>query len=81
MYRIYDTTYLKFNISGGLGFLFFICLLLSFSEVSGQSRLSASIDSTTIKIGEQIKYKIEVQTDPGTWWFFLKEKLFLLWKW
>ncbi|SDS32449.1 BatD family protein [Gramella sp. MAR_2010_147] len=65
MYRIYDRTYLKFNISGGLGFLFFMCLLFSFSEVSGQSRVSASIDSTTIKIGEQIKYKIEVQTDPG----------------
>lgn len=57
-------TYLKFNISGGLGFLFFISLFLSFSDASAQSSVSASIDSTKIKIGEQITYKIEVVTNP-----------------
>jgi len=64
MFRNYYKTYLKFNISGGLGFLFFISLLFSFSEISAQSGVKASIDSTTIKIGEQIRYKIEVESNP-----------------
>jgi len=64
MFRNYNKTYLKFNISGGLGFLFFISLLFSFSEISAQSGVKASIDSTTIKIGEQIRYKIEVESNP-----------------
>jgi len=64
MFRNYYNTYLKFNISGGLGFLFFISLLFSFSEISAQSGLKASIDSTSIKIGEQIIYKIEVESNP-----------------
>ena len=56
-------TYLKFNISGGLGFLFFISFLFSFAEINAQE-VSASIDSTKIKIGEQIKYRIEVKSNP-----------------
>lgn len=64
MFRNYKSTYLKFNISGGLGFLVFISLFFSISNVSSQSKVSASIDSTNIKIGEQIKYKIEVETNP-----------------
>ncbi|CAL68352.1 BatD family protein [Christiangramia forsetii] len=64
MFRNYYNTYLKFNLSGGLGFLFFISLLFSFSEISAQTSISASVDSTTIKIGEQITYKIEVETNP-----------------
>jgi len=64
MFRNYYKTYLKFNISGSLGFLFFISLLFSFSEISAQSGVKASIDSTTIKIGEQIRYKIEVESNP-----------------
>lgn len=64
MFRNYLNTYGKLNISGGLGFLVFISLLFSFSEVAAQTSVSASVDSTSIKIGEQIKYKIEVKTDP-----------------
>lgn len=64
MFRNYENTYSKFNISGSLGFLFFISLFFSFSTVSAQNSVSASIDSTTIKIGEQIKYQIKVETDP-----------------
>ena len=37
--------------------LFFLCSLFSFSQVT------ASIDSTSIKIGEQITYHIQVETD------------------
>jgi len=64
MFRNYNNTYLKFNISGGLGFLLFISLLCSFSNISAQSGVKAFIDSTAIKIGEQITYKIEVETSP-----------------
>ncbi|MDR5591252.1 BatD family protein [Christiangramia sp. SM2212] len=64
MFKNLKFTYTKINISGRLGFLFFISLLFSFSEISAQSKVSASIDSTQIKIGEQIKYQIEVETAP-----------------
>ncbi|MFY0712261.1 hypothetical protein J1D01_01175 [Seonamhaeicola sp. NFXS20] len=37
--------------------LFFLCSFFSFSQVT------SSIDSTSIKIGEQITYKIQVETD------------------
>jgi hypothetical protein len=59
------TTYSIFDISGGLGFLFLICSLLLPGAASAQAQVSASVDSTSIKIGEQIKYKIEVSSDPG----------------
>ena len=36
---------------------FFLCSLLSFSQVT------SAIDSTSIKIGEQITYHIQVETD------------------
>ncbi len=64
MFRNLTHTYSTLNISGGLGFLFFICALLVGNSAEAQSQVSASIDSTTIKIGEQIKYQIEVKTDP-----------------
>ena len=64
MFRNYKDTYSAINISGGLGFLFFICALLLANPASAQSQVSATIDSTTIKIGEQIKYQIEVTTAP-----------------
>jgi len=64
MFRNIINTYSKFNISGGLGFLFFISLFFSVSGASAQSSVSASIDSASIKIGEQIRYKIEVETQP-----------------
>ncbi|PTX44920.1 hypothetical protein C8P64_0905 [Christiangramia gaetbulicola] len=64
MFRNLKNTYSTTNISGGLGFLFFICSLLLVNTAEAQSQVSASIDSTTIKIGEQIKYQIKVKTDP-----------------
>lgn len=70
------STYLKFNISVVLGFLFFICMLFNASEVSAQSGVSASIDSSTIKIGEQIKYSIEVETSPENLVVFPEGKMF-----
>ncbi|MDX1544784.1 MAG: DUF4381 domain-containing protein, partial [Christiangramia sp.] len=65
MQRKYKDTYLNTHISGCLGFLFFIGLFLLSPNIEAQSKVSASIDSTTIKIGEQIKYKIAVETSPG----------------
>jgi len=38
-------------------------LLLSFSAFAQQPQINAGIDSTSIKIGEQIIYSIEVETD------------------
>ncbi len=64
MFKNLKNTYSIKNISGGLGFLFFICSLLLVNTAEAQSQVSASIDSSKIKIGEQIKYQIEVKTDP-----------------
>lgn len=63
MFRNIKHTYSNLNISGGLGFLFLICSFLLVDSASAQ-QVSARIDSTTIKIGEQIKYQIEVQSNP-----------------
>ena len=52
--------YLKYNKVNTKGFwslVFFLFSFLSFAQVT------SSIDSTSIKIGEQITYKIEVETD------------------
>lgn len=52
--------YLKYNKVNTTGFwslVFFLFSFLSFAQVT------SSIDSTSIKIGEQITYKIEVETD------------------
>ena len=64
MFENHKSTYLNLNISGYLGFLFFTCLLFLSHNSAAQSKVSASVDSTTIKIGEQIKYQIEVETNP-----------------
>ncbi|HKJ47572.1 MAG TPA: BatD family protein [Christiangramia sp.] len=63
MFRNIKNTYSNLNISAGLGFLFFICSFLITDSASGQ-QISAKVDSTTIKIGEQIKYQIEVKSNP-----------------
>ena len=60
----YKNIYLNKNISGYLGFLFFMVFLFLSRPVAAQDRVSASIDSASIKIGEQIKYKIQVETSP-----------------
>lgn len=52
--------YLKYNKVNTTGFwslIFFLFSFFSFAQVT------SSIDSTSIKIGEQITYKIEVETD------------------
>lgn len=52
--------YLKYNkvkLKGFWSLVFFLFSFLSFAQVT------SSIDSTSIKIGEQITYKIEVETD------------------
>ena len=64
MFENHKSTYLNLNISGYLGFLFFTCLLFLSHNSAAQYKVSASVDSTTIKIGEQIKYQIEVETNP-----------------
>ncbi|MDX1761117.1 MAG: DUF4381 domain-containing protein, partial [Christiangramia sp.] len=64
MYRDQKNTYSNYNISGYLGFLVFISLFFLSNPIFAQVKVSAQIDSTTIKIGEQIKYQIEVETSP-----------------
>ncbi len=64
MYKIDKKKYFKSHVSACLGFLFFIGIFLLPAKFLGQTKVSASIDSTTIKIGEQITYKIEVETSP-----------------
>lgn len=49
--------YNKVNTTGFCSLAFFLFSFLSFAQVT------SSIDSTSIKIGEQITYKIEVETD------------------
>ncbi|ALJ05714.1 hypothetical protein APS56_11515 [Pseudalgibacter alginicilyticus] len=46
-----------FPITMGMSVVFFLCSLFSFSQVT------STIDSTSIKIGEQITYFIQVETD------------------
>ncbi|TRO67474.1 DUF4381 domain-containing protein [Christiangramia sabulilitoris] len=61
MFRKTKNIYSNSKNSVGLGFLFLLCSILFPVEVNAQE-VSATVDSTTIKIGEQIKYKIEVNT-------------------
>ncbi len=49
--------YNKVNTKGFWSLIFFLFSFFSFAQVT------SSIDSTSIKIGEQITYKIEVETD------------------
>ncbi|APG60710.1 BatD family protein [Christiangramia salexigens] len=58
-----NTKYSNFDISGLLGFLFFICLVFSGSTVNAQENVNAKVDTTSIKIGEQIRYKIDVSAN------------------
>ena len=51
------TTVFGLQSSVFFSILFFLCSVFSFAQVA------ASIDSTSIKIGEQITYKIQVETD------------------
>lgn len=60
---LFENRKYQLSISGRLGFLFFIAILFSNINAEAQS-VKASVDSTTIKIGEQIKYKIDVESDP-----------------
>ncbi|WP_240911185.1 BatD family protein [Yeosuana marina] len=62
----------KFNIkesrtknlhSNRFGFRLFLSLFLVLTSWFSSAQVSASIDSTSIKIGEQITYKIQVKTD------------------
>lgn len=55
-------TYSKINSPVSLGMLLFISFFL-FSG-SANAQVTAKVDSTTIKIGEQIKYQIEVESNP-----------------
>jgi heme/copper-type cytochrome/quinol oxidase subunit 2 len=55
----------------GVSLIFFLFSLFSFSQVA------SSIDSTSIKIGEQITYKIEVETDSTDLVVFPEGQTFL----
>lgn len=53
----HTTTSFKLRASSALAFFFFLFSFVSFAQVK------SSIDSTKIKIGEQITYRIEVEVD------------------
>mgnify|MGYP000411230922 CR=1 FL=1 len=57
------------------GFLFFLFSL--FSVVSFSQQVSSSIDSTTIKVGEQITYNIQVELDSTNLVVFPEGQTFL----
>ncbi|HXJ97359.1 MAG TPA: hypothetical protein VNJ50_00805, partial [Gelidibacter sp.] len=54
-----------------LSILFFLFSVISFAQVK------SSIDSTKIKIGEQITYKIEVETDSTNLIIFPEGQTFM----
>ena len=54
--------------------LFLICC--SVQLVRAQSKVSAEIDTASIKIGEQIRYKITVETDTTDMVFFPEDQTF-----
>lgn len=54
-----------------LSIFFFLCSFASFSQVK------SSIDSTKIKIGEQIIYKIEIETNPNNLVVFPEGQTFM----
>nr|WP_239970557.1 BatD family protein [Confluentibacter citreus] len=58
-------------VFGLWSFFFFLFSFTSFSQVK------SSIDSTKIKIGEQIIYKIEVETNPGNLVVFPEGQTFM----
>ena len=55
-----------------------LCLILAMSFVtSSYAQVTSSIDSTSIKIGEQITYKIEVESDTTDLVIFPEGQTFL----
>ncbi len=60
--------------TGRLFFKIFFCLMIS---QYGFSQVSASIDSTSIKIGEEIRYKMKVEADSTQIVVFPEGKTFL----
>lgn len=61
----------KFSIPGVLFIVFFLFSVVSFAQVT------ASIDTTSIKIGEQIIYKIKVNTDSTNLVIFPEGQTFM----
>ena len=71
----------RFKVQGFARFIsrYLSCVLLLISFVSfaqAQSTVNAEIDSTSIKIGEQIKYKITVETDSLNIVYFPEDQTF-----
>lgn len=54
-----------------------LSLCCSFISLLGYGQISSSIDSTAIKIGAELLYKIEVKTDSSTLVVFSEEQTFL----
>lgn len=61
----------KFSVSGLLPIVFFLFSLVSLAQVT------SSIDASSIKIGEQITYKIEVNTDSTNLVIFPEGQTFM----
>lgn len=69
---IYDSRYIIYGFrKAGLSFLFFLLSIVSFSQISSE------IDTTKIRIGEQISYTIKVEADTTKLVVFPEGQTFL----
>lgn len=59
------------------GILVFACMLISFNVLAQEARVDSSADTTSIRIGEQIQFQIEVETDSVNPVFFPDGQTFL----
>lgn len=66
--------FISFRALAGNGVLF--SFLLWGAALQAQTRVSSSIDSTQIRIGEQIHFKVEVETDTSAWVVFPEGQTF-----
>ncbi|MCH4822345.1 BatD family protein [Gramella lutea] len=63
MFRKTTDIYSKLKSPGFQTLLVFLCFILTAGSAAAQ-QVTAEVDSTTIKIGEQIKYQIQVNSNP-----------------
>ena len=81
--KIYDFRYKNFNKEAkqssvfGLRSSLIFSFLFSLFSFFSFSQVTSSIDSTAIKIGEQITYKIQIETDSTQFVVFPEGQTFL----
>ncbi|WP_452602845.1 BatD family protein [Pontimicrobium sp. MEBiC06410] len=74
--KIKNRLHLKPSKTNAWGLIFF-SILFSIFSISLNAQVKTSIDSTSVKIGEQITYKIEVEVDTTSFVVFPEGQTFL----